>query len=75
MIFEKNTTREVVKFLCSNQARSFFIQKGNILFRKIADLLCVCLCLVRLVALLRIFAGVYVILIVTERVLICYCNL
>ena len=57
MVFEKNTTPEVVKVLCSNQARTFFIQKGNILFQKIVDLLCVCLCLVGLVALLRIFAG------------------
>ena len=56
MVFEKNTTPEVAKVLCSNLARTFFIQKGNIPFRKI-DLLCVCLYLVGLVTLLRIFAG------------------
>ena len=57
MVFETNTTPEVVKVVRSNQVRTFFIQKGNFLFRKIVKLLCVCLCSVGLIALLRIFAG------------------
>ena len=57
MVSETNTTPEVVKVLRSSQVRTVFIQKGNFLFRKIDDLLCVCLCLVGLIALLRIFAG------------------
>ena len=31
MMFDKNTTPEVVKILCSNQARTFFIQKYSVL--------------------------------------------
>ena len=56
MVFEKNTTPEMVKALCLNQARNFYFQKGNIKFQKIVDLLYVCLFLVGLVVLLRIFA-------------------
>ena len=50
MVYEKNTTSEVIKIMCSNPARTSFIQKGNILFRIIVELLCVCSCLVGFVA-------------------------
>ena len=59
MIFEKNTTPEVVKVLIRTRPEFFYNQKGNILFRKIVDLLIVCFCLVGLVALKKIFAQLY----------------
>ena len=57
--------------------QKLFIQKGNMLFQKTVDLMCVCVCLglVDLVAFLRIFAGLKLIFNVIERVLICFCNL
>ena len=36
--FGENTKPEMVNVLCSNLARTFFIQKGNIPFQKIVDL-------------------------------------
>ena len=57
MVFEKNATPEMVKIFAQTRQEFVFIQKGTILFRKLADMLCLCLCLVGLVAWLRNFAG------------------
>ena len=75
MVFEKNTTPEVVKVLCSNQARTFSIRKKNNMFKKKCRLAVCLLMFGRFSCLVTVFCWAFSNFYLTERVLICYCNL